>query len=566
MTQPAFDNDDGGSVHDDRKVARLRPQIELTNEIHVVTDQAIRSVSGEPDVFQRDGKLVRVIRVAKASDIGKSKAETRRMSCLEGSPILRPMCVPIMRETMVRCASWVKTVKKTQVSTLPSDAITNSVLARGEYPNIRTIVGISESPMFVPSGEVFDRPGYDDETGYIYAPTCDFPKIRQEPTQVNASKALAELTDVFADFPWSTPADSMVAIALVLTLIGRAAITGNIPCFVINANSPGAGKTKVVDTAAIIATGRRSPKMTFPSGNDAELEKILSSFALRGSSLAVFDNLDAPLKGASLDKVLTCGGETQMRVLGRNDTPELTWRCVIGATGNNVEVDGDTARRCIMGRLDSPLEDPQSRTDVRHDPLEDWVEENRPRLVVAALTILRAWHCAGRPRCNCQKWGSFEEWARVVPPAIVFAGGADPMECLFTSSGEESSEKSARRTLLNEWPKLSRDGAKVKWVIDQLYPPELKGHSPNDEWSTLREAIETLSGCQAGKVPSSRDLANAFRHMKGLNIGGRKLVPVHYANSRESASWIVVDSSHKGNRYVIEEPPPPEPDEGLYDT
>ncbi len=45
----------------------------------------------------------------------------------------------------------------------------------------------------------------------------------------------------------------------------------------------------------------------------------------------------------------------------------------------------------------------------------------RPRLVRAALTLLRAWVVAGRPDMGLPLWGSFEEWSRVVPAALVFA-------------------------------------------------------------------------------------------------------------------------------------------------
>ena len=42
---------------------------------------------------------------------------------------------------------------------------------------------------------------------------------------------------------------------------------------------------------------------------------------------------------------------------------------------------------------------------------------------------------------RCKPWGSFECWSAMIPPAIVFAGGADPMLTRPTVSGEQDVEK-----------------------------------------------------------------------------------------------------------------------------
>ena len=57
--------------------------------------------------------------------------------------------------------------------------------------------------------------------------------------------------------------------------------------------------------------------------------------------------------------------------------------------------------------------------------------QDRGELVVAALTLLRAHALAGWPQIKGRAaLGSFEDWDRFVPSAIVFAGGADIVELM----------------------------------------------------------------------------------------------------------------------------------------
>ncbi len=72
---------------------------------------------------------------------------------------------------------------------------------------------------------------------------------------------------------------------------------------------------------------------------------------------------------------------------------EVTWL----ATGNNLRLTGDTPRRCLYVRLESTLERPERRRDFRHPRLLEWLRRRRPRLLPAALTLLRAYVAAGRP-------------------------------------------------------------------------------------------------------------------------------------------------------------------------
>jgi putative DNA primase/helicase len=83
------------------------------------------------------------------------------------------------------------------------------------------------------------------------------------------------------------------------------------------------------------------------------------------------------------------------RILGLSATPELTSGAFIAATGNNLVLVGDLTRRAILCTLDPKHERPETRVFDRNPVAIAKAE--RPKYVVAALTILRAFHVAGRP-------------------------------------------------------------------------------------------------------------------------------------------------------------------------
>jgi len=91
------------------------------------------------------------------------------------------------------------------------------------------------------------------------------------------------------------------------------------------------------------------------------------------------------------------------------------------ATGNNLVVIGDMTRRTLVCSLDAGVERPENRTFKAPDPI-DVVRGDRAKYVVAALTVLRAYHVAGRPEQGTIPLGSFEVWSRRVRDALIWLG------------------------------------------------------------------------------------------------------------------------------------------------
>jgi len=70
---------------------------------------------------------------------------------------------------------------------------------------------------------------------------------------------------------------------------------------------------------------------------------------------------------------------------------------------------------------------PEERA-FRISDLPAYLRANRERLVVAALTILRAYHIAGRPGQNVRPWGGFDHWSRAIREPLIWLGVADPCQ------------------------------------------------------------------------------------------------------------------------------------------
>ena len=521
-----------------------KPTINVTHKLLDNSSEAVAALSRDENIYQRETKLVFVTRVTReqsddSPEIMGDDGHTHRQ-LVEGSPQICEMETPTLRERLSDVANFQKWNKKTEeyVPIVPTDEIVGAVRKRANWPGIRSLIGIVETPTLRPDGKIVQTPGYDRSTKYLYMPGESFPVVTDEmATQDQAKWAFGFLSECFEDFPYVSAAHRSVPIAAILTLVARPAILGSIPAVLFDASTRGSGKTLQTDAIATITTGRGAPRMNYTS-DDIELEKILAGYALRGSSFICLDNIPAmrPFGGGPMDRVITARDDVELRILGATKIVTLPWRALIMATGNNVSFYGDTSRRVLMARLEPTEEKPEQRTKFKHEDLLGWIRGQRPRLVAAALLLLRAYIRAGRPNMGCSRWGSFEEWGRLIPPAIVFAGGADPM--LARPEGEEEVDDQLRsiRTIMTGLRKeLGDDDFRISSVVDLFFksqrtPDPVNGGYKSDGYEDLRDAIATLVGKrgmkQEGRLtyPDPVEFGRRLAAYKGRVISGLRLV------------------------------------------
>jgi hypothetical protein len=181
----------------------------------------------------------------------------------------------------------------------------------------------------------------------------------------------------------------------------------------------------LVDIASIIATGHEAGVMS--QGKTAEeFEKRLGALLMRGDAIIAIDNCEIPLEGDILCSALT-QPKIAVRILGRSEMPTVQANALFTATGNNLVIKGDLTRRTLVGRLDPRVERPELTT-FTYNPIAD-AKVNRAEIVVAVLTMLRAYNVAGRPN-RPPTLANFGAYSDLVRGALMWLGVADPIKTM----------------------------------------------------------------------------------------------------------------------------------------
>jgi hypothetical protein len=406
-----------------------------------------------------------------------------------------------------------------RIAVPPQRFLVDGIISRGDYEgDVKRLEGIITAPTLRPDGTIIYQSGYDDRTGLLHLPGTKFPNIPQNPTIEDAKRAATELLEVVSDFEFVAQADRSAWLALVLSQIGRPAIAGCVPMFGTTATTRGSGKSLLSDAASLIAFGRPAARKPY-STDDDEQRKAITATAIEALPAVLLDNVDKVLGGASLDAALTALTWSD-RVLGASKTTgDLPLRTVWTATGNNLRFGSDLARRVLPIRLAATVENPEERTDFTHTDLLGWVSENRPRLAVAALTMLRAYFVAGRPEQPGGAWGSFDAWSSLVRGAIVWAGLADPLATRETAKADDASGAIVRG-LIGGLLEMDEDGTglTVREIVDSLNRHE------SDDYPAMREAVADVA-THRGAIDQRR-LGYAFRKYRGRIANGFTLVGV----------------------------------------
>lgn len=419
----------------------------------------------------------------------------------------------------------------------PTDApgkVVKDILALPNWPGILPIVGLISSPVVRPDGSVIYQPGHDSVTGLFYTGNVGMAlTVPDRPTQDEAVTAAAYIvTEVFGDFPFREQASRANTLAALLTTLTLPLIGGNIPLGLFDKPQAGTGASLLTEIIAELVTGEKANMQTAPD-NDEEWRKAITAVLMQGPQIVVIDNVTAALKSSKLSQMLTARTWSD-RLLGQTKMLNLPQTAAWFATGNNIQLGGDIARRSYWIRLDAASARPWLRDGFRHHDILAWVEEHRSELLSMLLTMVRAWIVAGKPKGTAPKIGSFVKWSQVIGGILTYAGvegflgnAAD----LYDSADQDIAQWDL---FLDEWQKLHRDD-KITSGMLKIELTDIKPIYKPFQSEMPEEIIKATDKGTRGAVGLGKALS---RHADQVFPSGRKLT-------------VEVDSHTKGKKWSV---------------
>ena len=384
-----------------------------------------------PWIYAQEGDLTVI--TPKAWGAVQAGNDPPRLFLCDGSPVrltfddddtpqLQELTSSRMRHELARAAHFYVYVNDRAMEVLPPRSLVDDALAV-EEPPIPPLRRIVEVPVFAPDGTLQTRPGYHPAGRTFYAPREGFklPVVPERPGPREIGRAKQWIAEILADFPFVSDSDKAHAVALfvlpyVRDLIGADPTPGHL----IEAPTPGSGKSLLADVATYPFAGRAVSTVT-EARDDDEWRKRLTAQLKERRAVIVLDNLVRPLDSGALASALTTA-VWEDRILGKNETIRVPVRCVWIATGNNVTLSTELARRFIRIRIDPRMDRPFQREGFRHNPLRTWVHHHRAELVWAALVLAQAWLSAGSPKAVSKPLGGYERWSHVLAGILEHAG------------------------------------------------------------------------------------------------------------------------------------------------
>jgi hypothetical protein len=291
-----------------------------------------------------------------------------------------------------------------------------------------------------------------------------------------------------------------------------------------------------VDVSSVLSTGVSAARSRYVADDD-ELGKRITAHLIAGDQIAMIDNVPSgkSVGWAALDSALTADTWTD-RELGKSRVVRLPMECMFFATGNNIGISGDAARRTLKIRLEAQVERPEERTGFKWHPIIPRVKEERPFLLGKALNAVRAYLLAGRPDMGLTDVGSFEGWSEVVRSAIVWLDLADPVEAMASHAQGVDETAEAHMTLLACWKDLDDmgDGLTCSQILGQL---QRRGC----DLEALREAISVLCPTRNDDLPTSRKLSSSLKSVSGRirTVGGAPMRLVSKMSRSHTLAWCV---------------------------
>jgi hypothetical protein len=424
-------------------------------------------------IFQRDGRLVRLNRNLHLKQKAKGGTVAVATKVLDGVTVdnqyqernaltILEVRAPWLTTRLGRTIQYMgpsagKPGKKPSLK--PKDVpppLVMQILGDETHWRFPALFSTIETPTLRADGSILDEPGYDPASGIFFDPgDTVFPKISANPSAAEGRAAIRYVDEeILGCFPFvDQEGHEGVSRAVALAMLTTGPVRRGLkiaPAFAADSNEPESGKSMLLKAAGALMTGREIAGRPF-SENEEERRKALGTAYVEARPVLFFDNVDCVIEGASLEMALT----TPMfedRKLGSHEGIAAPTNALTLFSANHVSVGGDgMTTRVLVSRIVPAKTLAQRLTDgdFKHPHLIDWIIENRPRLIAAVLTALRAFIVHGKDGMP-PTVSRFPQWGGLIGNALIWYGYADP-----TRGGDAIREadpvKEAMRGVVRSW-------------------------------------------------------------------------------------------------------------------
>ena len=433
---------------------------------------------------------------------------------------------------------------------VPKD-IVQQIKAKGDrrFPVLRSVI---TAPTLRPDGSILNKPGYDEKSGMLLLPAEQpFVEIITKPADPSSAyrHAFETIWYPFKEFPFISRYDRGVLVSAVLTAVIRPSLK-TAPGIALTASMAASGKTLLAKCLAALmgVAGDALP----PVNSEEELRKRLHSCLRSGDTFILFDNVMGVLDSPALASFLTAEiyGD---RVLGASQKESLPNSALFVVTGNNLTLRGDLWRRFITCRIDPETEAPEER-DFELKPKE-YCTEHRQEIVSAALTLLRGYIQAGRPKLAKDGMASFEHWNDTVRQCVLWLQQeghtgeielGDPCQSIKDAK-QANPERETLKTMLDSLRELFPDRAfSVADIFARIHEAaglELVQNDDDHPVRRLQDAVSEITSGKSYKVgDAAAKVALGYWLKQNLKVrcGGSLLRKEPSGNTRKSQRYRVV--------------------------
>jgi len=425
---------------------------------------------------------------------------------------------------LVETVHWVKT-RSGALEERPKDPplpLARTILAKPDRVGFRKLDAIITAPTLRLDGSLLADPGYDARTGLFYAPDGDFPEIEERPDAATIKAAIKTLFAPVSLYQFANDDDKATYFAAVLTAVLRRMFS-LAPGFMGDAALGRTGKTKLLQVIAMMAARPALLTVSPYTGDNEETRKSITAGLRSGTPVLFTDNVVGTMRSSAWEAVLTApGGIWSDRILGESRKASYKTNALMLFTGNNCVLADNLCERILTIKIVTKDEAPHLRQFV-FDPVEV-ASETRPQMIAAALTLLRGFISAGKPRQTADRLGSFEQWDSLIRQCAIWLGLGDPIANIGRMRAHDPDSDRLLQFLTAVWQLKGSE----PWTVAEIR--EMAHYR-----SGLSEVVESIA-------PNARSISNMLgswlREKRDGWKGGMRIVEAGL-NRQNARRWQI---------------------------